>query len=135
MVVCRGGECGNRSKHPGFDHAEQLRVLSQGIDAGTTSVAIGKCLDACEHSNVVVVVPGADQRDAGVTPVWLGGVLTPEATDDVVGWISAGGPGSEPPPLVDILTFAPTRMSRRELEEPGTLSGRGGRGDDRAAAR
>ena len=91
------------------------------------SVAVSKCLDACEHSNVVVVLPGTDQRAAGATPVWLGGVLTQEATDDIVGWVGAGGPGSEPPTLVDVLSFAPTRMSRRELQEPGTVPGPEGR--------
>jgi len=122
VVVCRGGDCGNRSKHPGFDHAAQLAAVREGVQ-GSATVAVSKCLDACDMSNVVVVVPGQVQRDAGMTPVWLGNVLTPDATDDVVGWIVAGRPAAEPPSLVQIVTFTPTRLSRRELDEPGTLSG------------
>lgn len=125
VVVCRGGECGSRSKHPGVDHAGQLRKIRAAADTGGwADVAVSSCLDACERSNVVVVVPGARDRADGVTPVWVGPVLQEDATEDLVGWLLAGGPSTPAPPLVDILAFQPTRTSRRELEEPGTLSGR-----------
>ncbi|MBC3763487.1 hypothetical protein H7K62_17495 [Quadrisphaera sp. RL12-1S] len=133
VVVCRGGECGSRSKHPGVDHADQLRRIRAAADTATAAatatggradVAVSSCLDACERSNVVVVVPGARDRADGVTPVWVGPVLQEDATEDLAGWLLAGGPSTPAPPLVDILAFQPTRTSRRELEEPGTLSGR-----------
>lgn len=131
VVVCRGGECGSRGKHPGVDHAGQLRKIRAAAASATApttggraDVAVSSCLDACERSNVVVVVPGARDRADGVAPVWVGPVLQEDATEDLVGWLLAGGPSTPAPPLVDILTFQPTRTSRRELEEPGTLSGR-----------
>ena len=123
VVVCRGGDCGNRTKHPGFDHAAQLRALRDGVDPAEVAVVSSKCLDACEHSNVVVVVPGAKGRDRGAGPVWLGEVLDDDTTADLVGWVAAGGPGLAPEPvLVDVRTFRPSRLNRHELEEETGLS-------------
>jgi hypothetical protein len=116
VVVCRGGDCGSRRKHPQTDHVDQLRQIRAGVGSAAT-VAVSKCLDACEHSNVVVVIPGAEAREVDPTPVWIGELNDTDATDDLIGWIAQGGPGLVPPPaLVDILSFTPSRMSRHELE-------------------
>lgn len=76
------------------------------------------CLDACDHSNVVVVLPGQDGRAAGGDAVWIGQALDPDTTADIVRWVADGGPGRvEEPTLVEINAFRPTRLNRHELEE------------------
>lgn len=59
-------------------------------------------------------------------PTWIEQVLDDEATGDVSGdviaWVNTGIT-AEPPTLVQIQQFHPTRHSRRELSEPGTLLG------------
>lgn len=123
VVVCRGGDCGSRRKHRATDHAAQLTRISKRIDSATASVAVSKCLDACDFSNVIVVVPGAAGRTAGIEPTWVGGVLDDAATDDIIEWVNDSDNDPEPPALVQIQQFRPTRQSRRELTEPGTLPG------------
>ncbi len=115
VVVCRGGDCGSRRKHPDVDHVGQLAALRAGT-AGAATVVPSKCLDACEHSNVVVVMPGDAGSGAGATPVWIGEANDEAMTNDVVEWVRAGGPGVAPDPtLVAIHEFRPTRQSRMEL--------------------
>ena len=126
VVVCRGGDCGNRSKHPGLDHPAQLRQVRAGLE-GTADVITSSCLDACEHSNVVVVLPGREGRSAGSDPVWVGAVNDPDTTADLVGWVADGGPGAaDEPTLVAIGTFRPSRLNRHELEEATGGSGLAG---------
>jgi (2Fe-2S) ferredoxin len=117
VTVCRGCCCGTASKHPEVDHAGQVDALRAGIgDAGR--VRVSECLDACERSNVVVVGPSADGRRAGARPAWLAGVLHPDTVADVVAWVRGGGPGVEDPPAVlDISGFTPTRKQRAEAGE------------------
>jgi len=118
VVVCRGGDCGNRTKHPGFDHLGQLRRLRDEVDARSARVVSSTCLDACEHSNVVVVVPGTPGLARGGAAVWLGEVLDEATTAELVDWVRAGGPGvASEPVLVDLRTFRPSRLNRHELEE------------------
>lgn len=118
VVVCRGGDCSNRTKHPGFDHLAQLRRLRDGVDAEQGRVVTSTCLDACEHSNVVVVVPGAAGRERGGAPVWVGDVLDEATTTEIVGWVDAGGPGvADEPVLVALRTFRASRLNRHELDE------------------
>lgn len=115
VVVCRGGDCGSRRKHPDVDHTAQLAALRAGT-AGAATVIPSKCLDACEHSNVIVVMPGDAGSAAGATPVWIGEANDEAMTDDIVEWVRAGGPGLVPEPtLVAIQEFRPTRQSRSEL--------------------
>jgi len=117
VVVCRGGDCGNRTKHPDLDHPAQLRQLRLGLD-GVADVVSSSCLDACEHSNVVVVLPGPDGRDAGGDPVWIGQANDLDTSADIIGWVEDGGPGTAPEPtLVAINAFRPSRLNRHELEE------------------
>lgn len=123
VVVCRGGDCGSQRKHRELDHVAQLARFRNEIDASAASVTVSKCLDACDFSNVVVVVPGAEGRHEGLESTWVGGVLDDATTDDVIAWVNADDPEGAPPALVQIQRFHPTRQSRRELNEPGTLPG------------
>lgn len=76
------------------------------------------CLDACAESNVVVVGPSPEGRRAGARPRWLACVLDLESVEEVVAWVRTGGPGvSEPPGLLDLAEFLPTRRSRTEAGE------------------
>ena len=117
VVVCRGGDCGSRVKHPGFDHLGQLREIRSGLE-GAAEVMSSSCLDACEHSSVVVVLPGERGRAAGGEPVWIGEVNDLETTDDVVRWVRDGGPAvADEPTLVAIRGFRASRLNRLELDE------------------
>lgn len=121
VVVCRGGDCGSRRKHPETDHLGQLEQVRRGT-ASSAVVATSKCLDACEHSNVIVVIPGKRAARVDPAPVWVGTVNSPEVTQDLVDWITAGGPAVVPAPVsIDIATFAPTRRNRHELESGAVI--------------
>ncbi len=116
VVVCRGGDCGSRRKHPGTDHQAQLSAL-RSIARPGTRVLVSKCLDACDHSNVVVVAPGADGVAQGEGAVWIGEANDADTTTEIVRGVDEGGPGvPEMPVLVEIARFWPTRQSRRTLD-------------------
>ena len=121
VVVCRGGDCGSQLKHPGADHATQLRRLRDEIRSETATVTVSKCLDACKHSNVIVVVPGEEGRAVGAEPVWVAGVLAGDATSDVIAWVNQDDLDTDTPGMIQIRRFRPTRQSRRELSDPRTL--------------
>ncbi|SDM29080.1 hypothetical protein SAMN04488074_11986 [Lentzea albidocapillata subsp. violacea] len=72
-----------------------LRSANRGLreGAGAGNVRVADCLDSCDYSNVVVVRPAPAVRARGTRPVWFGGVLTEEATQDILAWVAAGGPG------------------------------------------
>ncbi|WP_405013972.1 (2Fe-2S) ferredoxin domain-containing protein [Kitasatospora sp. NBC_01539] len=115
VTVCRGCCCGTSAKHPGVDHGGQLARLREGVGEAGTVRAVD-CLDACGHSNVVVVSPSAEGRRAGGRPVWLGWVLADDMIDDVVGWVKAGGPGVVPAPgVLDLQEFTVSRRVRDGL--------------------
>ncbi|MFF1395867.1 (2Fe-2S) ferredoxin domain-containing protein [Streptomyces sp. NPDC058287] len=116
VTVCRGCCCGS-PKVPGLDHTAQLRDLRRALD-GSATVRVTDCLDACERANVIVVQPSAAGRKAGGRPVWLGLVNDPDATADITAWIEDGGPGlTEPPGILDLYTFKPSRRVRAELHD------------------
>jgi (2Fe-2S) ferredoxin len=115
VTVCRGCCCGTE-KIPGLDHAGQLAQLRQALP-GTAHVRVTGCLDACEHANVIVVQPSAAGRTAGGRPVWLGLVNDPDAAADIASWIAAGGPGlADPPAVLDLYAFTPSRRIRAQIE-------------------
>lgn len=115
VTVCRGCCCGTSAKHPGVDHAGQFARLREGVGAAGKVRAVD-CLDACGHSNVVVVSPSAEGRRAGGRPVWLGWVLADDMVDDVVAWVRAGGPGVVPAPgVLDLQEFTVSRRVRDGL--------------------
>ncbi|MCZ2527481.1 MULTISPECIES: (2Fe-2S) ferredoxin domain-containing protein [Streptomyces] len=116
VTVCRGCCCGT-AKVPGTDHAEQLSRLRASLD-GEAQVRVTGCLDACEQADVVVVQPSAEGRGAGGRPVWLGLVNDPGAVDDIAAWIRQGGPGlADPPGVLDLYAFTPSRRVRRAAEQ------------------
>jgi (2Fe-2S) ferredoxin len=115
VVVCRGGDCGSRRKHPGFDHQGQLARFREGLDGEQVAVVVSRCLDACEFSNVVVVQPGARDGAQRAEPVWLGEVLDDATTEGVVDWVQVGGPVADPPPAVQAHRFQPDLKSRGSL--------------------
>ncbi|MEJ1923082.1 (2Fe-2S) ferredoxin domain-containing protein [Microbacterium sp. KHB019] len=116
VVVCRGGDCGSRRKHPGTDHAAQLREI-RNVAGTKVAVTVSRCLDACEHSNVVVIIPDADGRSAGASPVWVGEANDAEVTAEILQTMAGPADLTGLPALVDIHTFHPTRQNRRELDE------------------
>ncbi|WP_106400206.1 hypothetical protein [Actinocorallia populi] len=104
VTVCRDCCCGG-PKVTGVDHDEQIARLRE-----EAPVRVAECLGVCEHANVVVVHPSAEGRAAGARPVWLGLVNDPAATEDVAGWIRAGGPGAAPiPAILDLHLLTPPR--------------------------
>ncbi|MFE6152194.1 (2Fe-2S) ferredoxin domain-containing protein [Streptomyces sp. NPDC057889] len=116
VTVCRGCCCGS-PKVPGLDHTAQLRDLRRALD-GSATVRVTDCLDACERANVIVVQPSTAGRKAGGRPVWLGLVNDPDATADITAWIEGGGPGlTEPPGILDLYAFKPSRRVRAELHD------------------
>ncbi|MEV7794245.1 (2Fe-2S) ferredoxin domain-containing protein [Streptomyces sp. NPDC087512] len=116
VTVCRGCCCGT-PKIPGLDHAAQLAELRQSL-AGTATVRVTDCLDACERANVIVVQPSGEGRRMGGRPVWLGLVNDPGAVSDITTWVENGGPGiSEPPDILDLYTFRPSRRVQAELHD------------------
>lgn len=113
VTVCRGCCCGRAEKLPGVDHAGQLAELRSRL--GRERVRVSDCLDVCEQSNVLVVSPAPAGRANGARPVWLGLVHDADAIADIADWIQAGGPGlAEPPGVLDLYQFSPSRRVSRE---------------------
>lgn len=116
VTVCRGCCCGS-SGIPGLDHPAQLRDLRQAL-GNAAIVRVTDCLDACERANVIVVQPSAAGRRNGGRPVWLGLVNDPDATTDITTWVRDGGPGiTDPPDILGLYTFRPTRRVQAELHD------------------
>ena len=116
VTVCRGCCCGT-DKIPGVDHAAQLATLKSELSALARVRAVN-CLDACAQANVIVVQPSSAGRAAGGRPVWLGLVNDPDATSDIADWVAAGGPGlADPPAVLDLYEFAPSRRVRQGVED------------------
>ncbi|MFD4975648.1 (2Fe-2S) ferredoxin domain-containing protein [Streptomyces sp. NPDC058424] len=106
VVVCRDCCCGS-PKVTGVDHAAQTARLRAEVP-----VRISDCLDVCEVANVIVVQPSTAGRAAGARPVWLGLVNDADATEDIVAWVRAGGPGVAPlPDILDLYAITPPRRA------------------------
>lgn len=118
VTVCRGGECGSRNKHPDTDHRAQLARIQDHL-ATSAVVKISKCLDACEHSNVIVVSPPPLGDNNGAESLWVGTMNEEDdSTTDLIAWVAAGGPGvSEVPLHVELHSFAPSRRMRHSLDD------------------
>jgi (2Fe-2S) ferredoxin len=116
VTVCRGCCCGRPEKNPGVDHAAQLAHLRTHLPKNAT-VRVSDCLDVCERSNVIVLSPSPEGRAAGARPVWLGQVHDQDAVAEITDWVAAGGPGvAEPPPVLELYEFKPSRRVRQESE-------------------
>ncbi|MFD0718578.1 (2Fe-2S) ferredoxin domain-containing protein [Streptomyces globosus] len=123
LVLCRGCCCGDPRKNPGTDHAGQLARLREAAAAsgGRIAVRTSDCLGPCSQANVLVVQPATEARRRGARAAWFGWALDDTATDEVIAWAEAGGPGVAPLP-------ATLDLHRIEPPEPKTASGgRGGR--------
>ncbi|MFF7340995.1 hypothetical protein ACFZAT_27170 [Streptomyces sp. NPDC008163] len=106
VTVCRDCCCGT-VKVPGDHRAQTARLRS------AVPLRVSECLDVCEQANVIVVQPSAEARRAGARPVWLGLVNDPDATEDVIAWVNAGGPGTAPmPEILDLYAFDPGAPGR-----------------------
>lgn len=115
VTVCRGCCCGT-AKVPGLDHAAQLARLRREL-ASVADVRPSDCLDACEQANVIVVQPSPAGRAAGGRPVWLGLVNDMDAADDIATWLHSGGPGlADPPPMLELCVYTPSRRVRQNLD-------------------
>lgn len=92
VLVCRGCCCGTERKHPDVDHQGQLDALlaAAGPDV---SVRVTGCVGLCSASNLVIV------GRPGGTRLWLGGILTEEATATLADWIRSGGDDPVPEAL------------------------------------
>jgi hypothetical protein len=95
--MCRGCCCGTTSKHPNVDHDRIADILENELGPASELVRVD-CLWACEHSNVVVVNPTANARQAGARPAWITQVNTPERAHALAAWVRHGGPGATEPP-------------------------------------
>ena len=121
VVVCRGGDCGSRAKHPGVDHVGLLRETRELV-AGAAQVVPSRCLDACEHSNVVVVVPAAAAPEG--EPVWVGDVNDSDVNAALCEYVRAGGPGVADLPIeLELRRFRATRRNREELDAERSAPG------------
>ncbi|MER5294314.1 (2Fe-2S) ferredoxin domain-containing protein [Streptomyces pharetrae] len=109
LVVCRGCCCGNPRKHPGTDHVWQLdRLRAAAADSGGRfTVRTTDCLGPCDQANVIVVQPSSAGRRAGGRAVWVGFAMDDDATEELLEWAAAGGPGVAEPPVTLELQFIP----------------------------
>ncbi len=111
VLVCRDSDCGSKRKHPDVDHDEQMESLEEAVQqAGGARLLVPRCLDACSHSNVVVV---RHRGPAGSTTTWFEQVLSRKRTRALREWLAAGGPrgGAALPPTLAAAVFTPTRES------------------------
>ncbi|WP_042372832.1 hypothetical protein [Streptacidiphilus neutrinimicus] len=116
VTVCRGCCCGT-AKIPRVDHTAQLAELRTAL-GDSASIRVVDCLDACEQANVIVVQPSPAGRRAGGRPVWLGLVNDRDVTADIAAWVEAGGPGpADPPGILDLYAFQPSRRVRQGIED------------------
>jgi predicted metal-binding protein len=94
-MLCRDCCCGTTSKHPRTDHDGQVFAMEDAVrDQPGVEVRIVDCLDACERSNVALVRRHGLPRKERDT--WLGGLLTPGATNALVDWLKDGAIGVLP---------------------------------------
>ncbi|MEV6168701.1 (2Fe-2S) ferredoxin domain-containing protein [Streptomyces sp. NPDC051954] len=115
LVVCRGCCCGNQRKYPRTDHTWQLdRLRSAALDSGGRfTVRTTDCLGPCDAANVIVVQPSGAGRQAGAKPVWIGFAMDDDCTDELLCWVSEGGPGvAEPPAALELQFIRPPREAR-----------------------
>lgn len=96
LVVCRGCCCGNPRKHPGTDHAWQLdRLRAAAADSASS-----------------FTVRMTDCR-AGGRATWIGFAMGDTSTDDLLRWVTDGGPGlADPPATLELQFIHPPREAR-----------------------
>ncbi|MFE7773457.1 (2Fe-2S) ferredoxin domain-containing protein [Streptomyces sp. NPDC057445] len=110
LVVCRGCCCGDARKNPGTDHEGQLSRMREAAagSEGRFAVRTSECLGPCGQANVVVVQPSSAARARGARAAWIGWALDDDATDEILAWAQAGGPGlAEPSATLSLQLIAP----------------------------
>lgn len=86
LWLCDDCCCGTVRKHPGVDHADIRRRLTQAATStGGRARSVG-CLGVCERSNVVVV------RTPHSGSLWVGQVLEDALVTELESWIHQGAP-------------------------------------------
>lgn len=93
------------------DVLEYLRTRLPG-----TVIRTSECLGPCARKDVVVVQPSAPKRRAGARPVWLAWMGDERSVEELIAWVSAGGPGrAEMPTGLTLHAFRPDKRpaSRR----------------------
>src|SRR6266700_1062793 len=94
VTICRGCCCGSTTKHPGVDHDANARRVREAVRASGLGVTrTVKCLDECEHSDVVLVRRGSG-RDSEF--FWLGPVNDLSDVEALAAWLE--GPADAPMP-------------------------------------
>ncbi|WP_051795832.1 hypothetical protein [Streptomyces sp. NRRL S-87] len=126
-MVCRGCCCGDPNKNPGADHEGQLARLRAAAaeSGGTLAVRTSDCLGPCERANVIVVQPSAEARRTGARAAWVGWALDGDATEDVLAWAAAGGPGIAPVPATVELSLFPAPAEGGETRERAKAKSKG----------
>ncbi|MEU1802777.1 (2Fe-2S) ferredoxin domain-containing protein [Streptomyces sp. NPDC019937] len=122
LVVCRGCCCGNPRKHPGTDHHGQLdRLVATAADSGRRlAVRVTDCLGPCDQANIIVVRPSTAGRRGGGRATWIGWANGDDCTDDILGWVAAGGPGvAEPPATLELQFIRPPGEARTRARGRG----------------
>lgn len=99
VVICRGCCCGTTSKHPDFDHDEQVEAVS-----AVARTRIVDCLDQCAHSNVMIV------RSSLGRSTWIGGLTTEAATSTLCDWLRDGARQPMPTELQERTISLRSRM-------------------------
>jgi hypothetical protein len=104
VTLCRGCCCGSTTKHPNVNHDAHARRIRDAVRASGTGVTrVVKCLDECEHSDVVLV-----RRTSPVgrrEHFWLGPVNDAVDVDALAQWLS-GPPDTPLPDRLQRLRFA-----------------------------
>jgi hypothetical protein len=111
VTICRGCCCGSTTKHPGVDHDGHAERIQESVRASGLGVTrIVKCLDECEHSDVILVRRMSGRRSEFF---WLGPLNDPADVEALAVWLE--GPANRPlPDQLSRLRFA-KRPSRPPL--------------------
>lgn len=115
VLLCRDCCCGTDKKHPDFDHHRQEIELREAVAEAGGYLHRVKCLDACAHSNVVVL----RTHDRG--KVWLGDLVDDAAQEALRAYVRRGAVG-DLPPILEARRFVPSSASE-EVENRCNLRG------------
>ncbi|MCV2394658.1 hypothetical protein OEB99_10095 [Actinotalea sp. M2MS4P-6] len=98
LTVCRSC-AGERLGDGRAGQEAQLARYAAIEEAGVARITAVDCLDQCGKGDAIVVRPVREHR-ATAGPVWLAGLVTPDATQALRAWLAAGGPGHSALPTV-----------------------------------
>jgi len=115
VLLCRDCCCGTYRKHYGFNHRQQEIDLKAAVTEAGGKLLRVNCLDACSHSNVVVL------RTQNHGRIWFGGLADEASHEALVAFVRAGARGEIPPSLRH-LQFTPT-PANEEVERRCNLRG------------